>query len=172
MNHHDRLWQDSALSELGWVLAARTEQGVCAILLGDSPDQLLDELRSRFKQAEILGGDAQLPEILAKIIGFIANPALGLDLRLDARGTDFQQLVWQALRQIRYAEQISYAELANRISQPTAVRAVARACGANPVALAIPCHRVVASNGKLSGYRWGVERKAELLRRESLPKPH
>ena len=157
-----------AESEIGWVLAARSSHGICAILLGDAATTLHEELQHRFKQAVLTvdDNDKELQEALAKITAFIEDPSLTLNLTLDSRGSEFQQRVWQALRQIPSGSHISYAELAGRIGQPTAVRAVAGACAANPLALAIPCHRVIAGNGRLSGYRWGVARKAELLRRE------
>lgn len=151
---------------LGSILVAVSERGVCAIALGDDPDKLAHDIQGRFLQAEFIG-DAESEQWLAQVIDFVEAPARGLALPLDIRGTVFQQRVWQALRQIPVGDRVSYTELAQRIGSPKAVRAVAGACAANSLAVAIPCHRVVRSDGNLSGYRWGVERKAELLRRES-----
>jgi len=151
---------------LGAVLVASSVKGVAAILLGDDPDELVRELQDRFPRAALTGGDADYERLVAQVVGFVEKPALGLDLPLDVRGTAFQQRVWQALRGIPAGETASYAEVARRIGAPEAVRAVAGACAANPIAVAIPCHRVVRTDGSLSGYRWGVERKRELLDRE------
>lgn len=151
---------------LGAILVAATDQGVCAILLGDDPDELVRDLQDRFDRAQLIGGDAEFEKLVAKVVGFIEAPALGLDLPLDVRGTAFQQRVWQALREIPAGSTISYSEMAHRIGSPRAVRAVAQACAANAIAVAIPCHRVVRNDGNLSGYRWGVERKRRLLERE------
>ena len=153
-------------SSLGAILVARSQRGVCAISLGDDADTLLRELQDRFPRAELIGGDAGFEMLVAQVVGFIEQPNLGVDLPLDVRGTAFQQRVWQALRQIPPGETASYAQIAQRIGSPTSVRAVAGACAANTLAVAIPCHRVVRSDGGLSGYRWGVERKRELLLRE------
>ena len=152
---------------LGSILVARSDRGVCAILLGDDPDALARKLEERFPRAVLIGGDAEFEQLVAKVVGFVEAPALGLDLPLDVRGTAFQQRVWQALREIPAGKTASYAEVAARIGAPGAVRAVAQACGANGLAVAIPCHRVVRTDGTLSGYRWGVERKRALLEREA-----
>ncbi len=152
---------------LGAILVAASDRGVCAILLGDDPDALVRELQDRFARAELIGGDGEFEQLVAKVVGFVEKPALGLDLPLDVRGTVFQQRVWQALQRIPSGETVSYAELAQRIGAPKAVRAVAGACAANVLAVAIPCHRVVRNDGNLSGYRWGVERKRALLEREA-----
>ena len=152
---------------LGAILVARSERGVCAILLGDEPETLARELQDRFPHATLVGGDADFERCVAQVVGFVEAPAVGLDLPLDVRGTAFQQRVWQALRDIPAGHTASYAEIAGRIGAPKAVRAVALACGANALAVAIPCHRVVRSDGALSGYRWGVERKRALLAREA-----
>ncbi|MCG7757610.1 MAG: bifunctional DNA-binding transcriptional regulator/O6-methylguanine-DNA methyltransferase Ada [Nitrosomonas sp.] len=152
---------------LGSILVAASEIGICSIALGDDPDRLALELQDRFPKAELIGGDHEFEQWVAKVVGFVEAPAIGLDLPLDMRGTAFQQRVWRALRQIPVGEKVSYTEIAQRIGAPKAVRAVAGACAANTLAVAIPCHRVVRSDGGLSGYRWGVERKAELLRREN-----
>ncbi|WP_446811143.1 bifunctional DNA-binding transcriptional regulator/O6-methylguanine-DNA methyltransferase Ada [Methylomonas sp. 2BW1-5-20] len=151
---------------LGAILVAASDIGICAIALGDDPDRLARELQDRFPRAELIGGDSEFEQWVAKVVGFVEAPAIGLDLPLDMRGTAFQQRVWQALLQIPVGEKVSYADIAQRIGAPKAVRAVAGACAANTLAVAIPCHRVVRSDGGLSGYRWGVERKAELLRWE------
>jgi AraC family transcriptional regulator of adaptative response/methylated-DNA-[protein]-cysteine methyltransferase len=151
---------------LGSILVAQSARGVCAILLGDDPDALARDLQDRFPRADFIGGDDAFEQLVAKVVGFVEAPALGLDLPLDVRGTAFQQRVWQALRDIPVGSTASYADIAARIGAPKAVRAVAQACGANALAVAIPCHRVVRSDGALSGYRWGVERKRALLERE------
>ena len=127
---------------------------------------MLRELQDRFPRAELIGGDADFETLVAQVVGLIEQPNIGIDLPLDVRGTAFQQRVWQALRQIPPGETASYAQIAQRIGSPKSVRAVAGACAANTLAVAIPCHRVVRSDGALSGYRWGVERKRELLLRE------
>jgi AraC family transcriptional regulator, regulatory protein of adaptative response / methylated-DNA-[protein]-cysteine methyltransferase len=152
---------------LGSILVARSEIGVCAILLGDDPDALARDLQDRFPKATIIGGDAEFEELVAKVVGLVESPKLGLDLPLDVRGTAFQRRVWQALQEIPAGSTASYTEIAARIGSPTSVRAVAQACAANPLAVAIPCHRVVRNDGGLSGYRWGVERKRTLLQREA-----
>jgi AraC family transcriptional regulator, regulatory protein of adaptative response / methylated-DNA-[protein]-cysteine methyltransferase len=153
---------------LGSVLVARSARGVCAILLGDDPDGLVRDLQDRFPRAALVGADAGFEQVVARVIGGIDKPALGFDLPLDVRGTAFQQRVWQALRKIPAGSTASYTEIAARIGAPNGARAVARACGSNPLAVAIPCHRVVRTDGSLSGYRWGVERKRTLLEREGV----
>ncbi len=152
---------------LGSVLVARSDRGVCAILLGDDPDALARDLQDRFPRATLIGGDAEFESLVARVVGFVEAPRAGLDLPLDVRGTVFQQRVWRALAAIPAGSTASYREIAERIGSPRAVRAVAHACAANPLAVAIPCHRVVRSDGGLSGYRWGVERKRVLLGREA-----
>lgn len=152
---------------LGSILVARSERGVCAILLGDDPAALMRDVQDTFPQANLIGGDGTFEQLVASVVGLIEAPAVGLDLPLDIRGTAFQQRVWQALREIPPGETASYAEIARRIGAATAVRAVAGACAANTLAVAIPCHRVVKQDGALSGYRWGVERKRALLKREA-----
>ena len=151
---------------LGSILVARSDKGVCAILLGDDANELARELQDRFPQANLIGGDADFEQLVARVVGFVEAPGIGLDLPLDVRGTVFQQRVWQALREIPVGETASYTEIAHRIGSPNSVRAVAQACAANALAVAIPCHRVVRNDGGLSGYRWGVERKRALLGRE------
>ncbi|HEX5357807.1 MAG TPA: bifunctional DNA-binding transcriptional regulator/O6-methylguanine-DNA methyltransferase Ada [Aquabacterium sp.] len=152
---------------LGAVLVAASERGVCAILMGDEPEALLRDLQDRFTAAELIGADGGFESWMAQVVGLIEAPRLGLNLPLDIRGTAFQQRVWQALRAVPPGQTVSYSELAERIGSPRSVRAVAGACAANPLAVAIPCHRVVRSDGGLSGYRWGVARKRALLLRES-----
>ncbi|MFW7340902.1 bifunctional DNA-binding transcriptional regulator/O6-methylguanine-DNA methyltransferase Ada [Pollutimonas sp. H1-120] len=152
---------------LGAILVAQSQRGICAILLGDDPDQLARDLQDQFPKAQLVGGDGQFERLVAQVVGFIEAPAIGLNLPLDVRGTVFQERVWRALREIPPGATVSYAQLAERIGAPKAVRAVAQACGANHLAVAIPCHRVVRHDGNISGYRWGVERKRELLRRET-----
>jgi AraC family transcriptional regulator, regulatory protein of adaptative response / methylated-DNA-[protein]-cysteine methyltransferase len=151
---------------LGAILVAQSARGICAIALGDDPDVLARELQDRYAQARLIGGDADFERRVAQVVGLVEAPALGLDLPLDVRGTAFQRRVWQALRAVPAGRTVSYAEVARRIGNAKAVRAVAQACGANPLAVAIPCHRVVRNDGALSGYRWGVERKRTLLERE------
>ena len=152
---------------LGSILVARSAKGVCAILLGDDPEALARDLQDRFPRANFIGGDLEFERLVAKIVGFVEAPAIGLDLPLDVRGTAFQQRVWQALTKIPAGSTASYSDIAQRIGAPKSVRAVAHACAANTIAIAIPCHRVVRSDGALSGYRWGVERKRALLEREA-----
>jgi AraC family transcriptional regulator of adaptative response/methylated-DNA-[protein]-cysteine methyltransferase len=151
---------------LGSILVAATAKGVCAILLGDDPEALVKDLQDRFPRAALLGGDEAFETIVAKVVGFVDAPALGLDLPLDVRGTAFQERVWKALRGIPSGRTATYSQIAARIGAPKAGRAVAQACAANPLAVAIPCHRVVRRDGALSGYRWGVARKEALLKKE------
>ena len=152
---------------LGSVLVAASENGICAILLGDDPESLEKELQAMFPRARLTGGDKAFEELTAKVLAFVEDPAKGLDLPLDVRGTAFQHRVWDALRRIPAGTTASYAEIAERIGTPKAVRAVARACATNRIAVAIPCHRVIGSNGSLTGYRGGIERKRALLAREA-----
>lgn len=154
---------------LGAILVAQSTRGICAILLGDDPERLLRDLQDQFPKAQLVGGDAAFERLVAEVVGFVEAPALGLDLPLDVQGTAFQERVWQALREIPVGSRVSYSELAERLGAPAAVRAVAKACGANRIAVAIPCHRVVRRDGDISGYRWGVERKRKLLERETPP---
>src|SRR5215468_737001 len=140
--------------------------GMTPIEFGDDPEPLLRALQDRFPKAQLLGGDQAFDQLVAKVVGFVEAPAQGLDLPLDIRGTAFQQRVWKAIRDIPAGTTASYRELAKRLGVPKAVRAVAQACGANGIAVAIPCHRVVRTDGSTSGYRWGVARKRALLARE------
>ncbi len=150
-------------ASLGAVLVAATEQGVCFIMLGDDPDALARELQDRFPRAKLVGGDETFEQTVAAVVGLVEAPGSRFDLPLDIRGTAFQQQVWQALRAVPPGATATYAEIAKAVGRPKAVRAVAQACAANPLAIAIPCHRVVRTDGDLSGYRWGVERKRKLL---------
>jgi AraC family transcriptional regulator of adaptative response/methylated-DNA-[protein]-cysteine methyltransferase len=152
---------------LGSILAAQSDKGVCSILIGDDPNALVRDLQKQFPKANLIGNDPSYEQLVAKVVALIEQPGFGLDLPLDIRGTAFQQRVWKALQQIPPGSTASYAEIATKIGMPKAVRAVAQACGANDLAVAIPCHRVVRSDGALSGYRWGVERKRALLEREA-----
>lgn len=164
----EELWHAVGNSSLGCVLVAATERGLCAILLGDDPVTLFTDLKSRFPKARISEPKPGFADWVDEVVRFVDDPARveGLQLPLDIRGTAFQRRVWEVLRQIPAGKTASYAAIANRLGKPSAARAVAGACAANTLAIAIPCHRVVASNGKLSGYRWGVERKRRLLERE------
>lgn len=156
---------------LGALLVAASDRGVCAILLGEEPGPLVQQLQDRFPRAELIGADRSFEQQIAQVVGLIEAPGTGLELPLDLRGTAFQRRVWAALRRIPAGETISYAALASSIGQPRAARAVAAACAANPVAVLVPCHRVVRTDGTLSGYRWGVERKRALLARERSARP-
>jgi AraC family transcriptional regulator, regulatory protein of adaptative response / methylated-DNA-[protein]-cysteine methyltransferase len=154
-------------ASLGAVLVAATDKGVCAITLGDDPGVLAHELQDRFPRAELTGDDPAFERMVARVVGLIEAPGQRLDLPLDIRGTAFQEQVWQALRAIPPGRTATYAEIARAVGRPKAVRAVASACAANPLAVAIPCHRVVRTDGDVSGYRWGVERKRALIAREA-----
>jgi AraC family transcriptional regulator of adaptative response/methylated-DNA-[protein]-cysteine methyltransferase len=162
----------SARTSLGWLVAARTAKGVCFIALGDERGELVDDLRGRFGEAASIDEDATLGGLMERVVSLIDAPdGAARDrgaaaLPLDIRGTAFQHRVWKALREIPAGSTISYAELAERIGAPKAVRAVAGACGANPVAVAVPCHRVARGDGSLGGYHWGVGRKRKLLEKE------
>ena len=151
---------------LGRILVARSDQGICAISLGDEPGGLRRELQDRFPKARLIGGDADFERWVAQVVRLVDSPAVGLRLPLDIRGTTFQRRVWRALQQIPAGSTASYSDIARRIGAPTAVRAVAQACAANPLAVAIPCHRAIRRDGALSGYRWGLSRKRALLERE------
>lgn len=155
-----------AETSLGALLVGATELGVCVILLGDDPEELLHDMERRFPRAELIGGDEAFEGLVAKVVGYVERPGIGEELPLDIRGTAFQQRVWNALRAIPAGTTATYTQIAEAIGAPKAARAVAAACAANPLAVAIPCHRVVRTDGGLSGYRWGVERKRELLERE------
>jgi AraC family transcriptional regulator, regulatory protein of adaptative response / methylated-DNA-[protein]-cysteine methyltransferase len=152
---------------LGAILVGATDRGVCSILLGDDPDALVHDLESRFPKAQLIGGDKEFEQWVAKVVGLVEAPRQGFDLPVDVRGTAFQQRVWKALKEIPAGSTASYTDIAARIGAPKAVRAVAQACASNSIAVAIPCHRVVRNDGALSGYRWGVERKRALLKQEA-----
>jgi AraC family transcriptional regulator of adaptative response/methylated-DNA-[protein]-cysteine methyltransferase len=152
---------------LGFVLVAQSDKGICAILLGDEPDALTRDLRARFARAELKPGDGDFEQVVATTVAFLEAPRTGFDLPLDLRGTSFQRRVWQALSEIPAGETVTYGELARRIGKPTAARAVAQACGANPLAVAVPCHRALGAGARLSGYRWGTARKRRLIERET-----
>jgi AraC family transcriptional regulator, regulatory protein of adaptative response / methylated-DNA-[protein]-cysteine methyltransferase len=151
---------------LGSILVARSERGICSILIGEDPARLAEDLRTRFPKANLTDEQGH-SELVAQVASLIERPGAGLDLPLDVHGTAFQQLVWGAVRRIPPGSTASYTEIARKIGAPGAVRAVAQACGANTLAVAIPCHRVIRNDGSLSGYRWGVERKRALLAREA-----
>lgn len=158
-----------ALAEcsLGSLLVASTEQGVCCVLLGDDPQMLIEDLQQRFAAAELIGADGLYEQTVAQVVALIEQPKLGLALPLDIQGTAFQQRVWQALQKIPAGQTLSYSELARQMGVPQSTRAVASAIAANPIAVAVPCHRVLRNDGSISGYRWGVERKRALLLREA-----
>ena len=160
-----------AACSLGWLVVAASERGVCAIEFGDDPAALPARLRARFPGARLAEGDPAFVRVVEQVVAFVEAPARGLGLPLDIRGTAFQQRVWDALRQVPPGTTVGYAELAARIGRPEAARAVAGACAANTLAVAVPCHRVVRADGQLSGYRWGVDRKRALLERERAPGP-
>lgn len=152
---------------LGSVLVAATETGVCAIFLGDDPGALARELQIRFPKAQLIVGDRDFEKLVENVVELVKAPGLGRELPLDIRGTAFQQRVWQVIREIPAGTTASYTDIARRIGAAKAVRAVAGACAANPIAVAIPCHRVMRHDGNVSGYRWGVDRKRALLAREA-----
>jgi AraC family transcriptional regulator of adaptative response/methylated-DNA-[protein]-cysteine methyltransferase len=162
---HARIGYALGNCPLGRILIAATPRGLCAVMMGDDHAALVRALREQFTRAEVVA-DTELDSMLARVVGEFAEHPATLDLPLDLRATAFQMRVWEALRRIPRGETRSYAELARSLGQPTATRAVARACATNPVAVVVPCHRVIGSNGKLTGYRWGVERKKQLLAME------
>lgn len=161
------LWFAVGECSLGSVLVAASGKGIAAILFGDDPEALVHDLEDRFPKSTLIGGDRAFEDVIAKVVGLVEAPETGLDLPLDMRGTAFQHKVWQALRNIPVGTTVTYSEIAEQIGMPKAVRAVAAACAANKIAVAIPCHRVVRSDGAISGYRWGVKRKRQLLEREA-----
>lgn len=152
---------------LGAILVASSPRGVAAIALGDDPAQLLHDVQQRFPRARLIGADAGYEALVAQVVGMVEHPGLGCELPLDIRGTAFQQRVWQVLRHTQSGRTISYRDIARAIGMPRSMRAVAAACAANPLAVAIPCHRVVREDGSAWGYRWGLARKEALLRREA-----
>jgi AraC family transcriptional regulator of adaptative response/methylated-DNA-[protein]-cysteine methyltransferase len=156
---------------LGCVLVAAARRGICAISLGDDPQRMVQDLVRKFPKSELIGGDGPFEKVVARVIAFVERPSAGLDLPLEVQGTAFQHRVWRKLRRIPSGRTFSYAQIARALGEPGAARAVARACASNPVAVAIPCHRVVRSDQSLSGYRWGVQRKARLLALEHKGSP-
>ena len=153
---------------LGSILVAASDKGVCAIFLGDDPDALTRDLQDRFPHAQLIGGDRAFERLVANVVGLVENPRQEIDLPLDIRGTAFQQRVWQALTEIPLGQTATYAEIARRIGLPRAIRAVSGACASNKIAVVIPCHRVIRTDGSLSGYRWGIARKRALLLKEEV----
>jgi len=153
---------------LGQLLVAQSVKGVCAILIGADRYELEADLASRFPKATLVADEDAVHENMAQVIRFAEKPAEGLDIPLDMRGTPFQRRVWEKLRAIPVGKTATYTDIAHWIGSPAAARAVAAACAANPIALAIPCHRVVRGDGDAAGYRWGIERKLEIIRREAM----
>ena len=151
---------------LGWLIVAATERGICAIEFGDDPKTLPQQLQRRFPKAELQQADSGFITLIREVVHFIKTPGSDFSLPLDIQGTVFQQQVWNVLRQIKPGETLNYTEVAEKIGNPSAVRAVATACASNKLAVVIPCHRVISKDGKISGYRWGVERKKMLLETE------
>lgn len=162
----DRIKYAVGQCSLGLLLVAESAKGLCAILFGDDETALLADLRSRFPHAEVVAAIDDMPDVLAAVVHLVETPGAPINVALDPRGTSFQRRVWQALRDIPLGRTMSYADVARRIGAPGSARPVAQACAANPLAVAIPCHRVVRNDGSLSGYRWGINRKRELLARE------
>lgn len=154
-------------SSLGDILIAASMKGIAAILIGDERDKLTADLKAIFPHAEFVAADSDFENRVAAVVEMVERPKQALDLPLDIRGTAFQQRVWKALRDIPLGATATYTNIAKKIGDPKAVRAVARACATNPLALVVPCHRVVRADGNLAGYRWGVERKRTLIERES-----
>ena len=161
----------TAACSLGLVVVAASAKGICAIFLGDDSEELVRQVQARFPKANLIADDAELGETVAHVARHIDSPGADFNLPLDLRGTAFQQLVWQALREVAAGTTANYTDIARRIGLPKAVRAVAQACGANPLAVVVPCHRILRLGGGLSGYRWGVERKRALLAREKAVRP-
>lgn len=163
----DRIHYAVGRCSLGLLLVAESAKGLCAVLLGDEEPAMVADLRSRFPHAAVTAATGDMPDMLAAVVKLIETPGTPINVTLDPRGTSFQRRVWQALRDIPAGKTASYAEIARRVGAPGSARPVAQACAANPLAVAIPCHRVVRNDGSLSGYRWGVDRKRALLARES-----
>lgn len=153
---------------LGSILVGATDKGICLLTMSDDPQELVEDLQERFKNANLIGGDKQFEKWMAKVISFVDRPSKSFDLPLDIQGTAFQKRVWEALRTIPFGKTATYADVAKKIGKPTSMRAVANACGANNIAVIIPCHRVIRTDGTISGYRWGVERKKRLLINEGI----
>jgi AraC family transcriptional regulator of adaptative response/methylated-DNA-[protein]-cysteine methyltransferase len=168
MQMSQRIRFTTCQSTLGYILVAAGDSGIRAIFLGSDPSGLLADLRGRFPEATLIRGGETLQKLGSQVRAMVESPGSGLPLALDPGGTPFQRRVWQALLEVPAGSTATYSDIAGRIGAPKATRAVAHACGANPVAVAIPCHRIVRRDGRMAGYRWGAERKRELLRRESL----
>jgi AraC family transcriptional regulator, regulatory protein of adaptative response / methylated-DNA-[protein]-cysteine methyltransferase len=168
---HEELRFAVGQCSLGAILVASSGKGVASILIGEDAEELVRNLQDQFPRATLIGGNREYEQLVARVVGFVEAPGFGLDLPLDVRGTAFQQRVWKALQEIPAGQTASYRDIARNIGSPRAVRAVAGACAANAIAVAIPCHRVVRSDGALSGYRWGIERKRALLEREAVFQP-
>jgi AraC family transcriptional regulator of adaptative response/methylated-DNA-[protein]-cysteine methyltransferase len=168
---HEQLRFAVGQCSLGAILVASSEKGVASILIGEDPEALVKNLQDQFPRATLIGGNQEYEALVAHVVGFVEAPGIGLDLPLDVRGTAFQQRVWKALREIPAGHTVSYQDIARKIGAPRAVRAVAGACAANAIAVAIPCHRVVRRDGAPAGYRWGIERKRALLDRELIATP-
>jgi AraC family transcriptional regulator of adaptative response/methylated-DNA-[protein]-cysteine methyltransferase len=166
MKHTETIHYTVAPSSLGQVLVAQSSKGICAISISDDAEELCDDLQRRFPNAALERDDAELRGAAAKVVRFVERPTTALDIKMDIRGTEFQKRVWQALLEIPSGKTVSYTDIAQRVKDPTAVRAVAGACAANALAVAIPCHRVVKRDGRISGYRWGVQVKRRLLEAE------
>jgi AraC family transcriptional regulator of adaptative response/methylated-DNA-[protein]-cysteine methyltransferase len=154
-------------TSLGWALISASNKGVCAIFFGDEPEPLFDELRARWPKAAYVRGDADFARLADDVAAYIENPAARVPFPLDIRGTDFQRRVWSAMREVPAGATASYSDIARRVGAPRAMRAVGTACGANPIAVVIPCHRILRADGDMSGYRWCVKRKRALLEREA-----
>jgi len=167
----DVLFFAIADTALGKLLVARSIKGVCAILLGDDAAELEADLAARFPAATLVANEAMVRDDLAKVARYAEKPSEGLDLTLDMRGTPLQHRIWEQIRAIPVGKTMSYMHLArliNNVYPKVAARVVAKACAANPIALAVPCHRVIRADGELAGYRWGIARKRELLQKEAL----
>ncbi len=168
MSHRnrDRLEFSTSPSCIGMLLVATGDSGVVAVLIGESGAELLSDLRQRFPNATLVSGGSGIAPVMGAVLKAIEDPSSPSDIALDLRGTAFQQRVWNALRAVPAGETPTYRDIANAIGAPRSVRAVAAACAANPVAVLVPCHRVIRGDGSLAGYRWGLDRKRELLARE------
>ena len=169
--HDNEICFAVSLCALGTVLAARNRHGICAISLGDDQDTLVHDLQEMFPKASLHDSGAELRPLMSQLVAFIDAPTPECHLTLDVHGTAFQERVWQELSKIPPGATASYTEIAERIGLPKSVRAVANACGANRLAVVIPCHRIVRRDGSITGYRWGTERKRDLLQREKTPRP-
>ena len=164
---NSEIYFDIGKCNLGYVLVAQSNQGICSILLGESSDDVTQELQKCFPSVKLTKSKSRLKNAISDIVQYVNNQKVNLDLKLDIRGTEFQQRVWDAISKIPLGSTASYAEIASKINSPNSVRAVANACASNVLAVVIPCHRVVRSNGDLSDYRWDLERKQKLLKKEA-----